>query len=324
MPVSPTKWSPAEWSRVVLTAFATWLFQRFWMRLVRRKKQITDIKNWNARVDLENIQACLLSTVNLASSGRIEKQTIMTKKLSDIFSNEHVRNLVLEAASKTTRDNPFIVSFLKKEDRWNVLVAAMNHISSIFGPYHLFSNVESSYESCWYVFTLVGVRTRTTSQLFVNNADGAAAEDGDSVLRLRLHIIEEQELRRICVGEIVDPGPDEMFSDRHRARWLIMQRFAEMFEKQLRRVTELSDTHTSVGSFDVRTQSWGSNLCGTAKRTRSESTTSIEEPPPAVEEEDDEADHIPSELNCLLRIHVPVPLLVETSGTGPENVVLYE
>eukprot|EP00971_Amphidinium_carterae_P192240 3814537-Amphidinium_carterae.1 len=43
--------------------------------------------------------------------------------------------------------------------RWQVLVCAQNHLSSLFGPYHLFSNQVSSYESCWYVFTLIGPAT---------------------------------------------------------------------------------------------------------------------------------------------------------------------
>jgi len=237
--------SPSEWLRIAFTAGLTWLLQRLWNRLLQRKKQIADQQNWDARVDLDNIQACLLSTVNLESCGRIEKQTIMTKKIGDIFSNEYVRNLVLEAASKTTRENPFIVSFLKKEDRWNVLVAAMNHISSVFGPYHLFSNVVSSYESCWYVFTLVGVRTRTTSRLFTNRRDGSKVMDDAGVLRIRLVVIEEQELRRICGGDIGTP-PEDLFSQRHRARWNIVQLFAEMFEKQIFRVSQLSNNITGA------------------------------------------------------------------------------
>lgn len=302
--------SASEWLRISFTAFVTWLLQRAWNRWLLKSKQITDQQNWHARVDLDSIQAVLLSTVNLETCGRIEKQTIMTKKLSDVFSNEYVQNLVLDAASKTTHENPFIVSFLKKEDRWNVLVAAMNHISSVFGPYHLFSNVVSSYESCWYCLTLIGERSRSTSRLFVHPRDGSKGQEDAGVLRLRLIIIEEQELRKICVGDIT-ARDEELFSDRHRVRFSVVQQFAEMFEKQIFRVSQLSNNIT--GSFDIRTQSWGSHLCGTAKLTKEEE-----------ELHGDEDDELPSQLNCFLRMHVPVPLLSETNSFGPQDVVLYE
>lgn len=305
--------SRSEWFRIAFTAGLTWLLQRLWNRLLQRKKQIADQQNWDARVDLDTIQACLFSTVNLESTGRVEKQTILAKKLSDVFSNEYVRSLVLEAASKTTEENPFIVSFLRKEDRWNVLVQAMNHISSIFGPYHLFSNVASSYESCWYVFTLVGFRTRTTSRLFTNRRDGSKVQDDAGVLRIRLVVVEEQELRRICVGDVAISAED-LFSQRHRARWNIVQHLAEMFEKQIFRVSQLSDNIT--GPFDIRTQSWGCNLCGTLKKNSKLA--------PAVQEQNDDHEVDEPQLNCFLRIHVPVPLLTNTNTVGPEDCVLYE
>jgi len=309
--------SRGEWLRIAFTAFLTWLLQRLWNRLLRRNKNIADQQQWDARVDLDNIQACLLSSVNLSKCGRIEKRTIMTKKLSDIFVNEYVRNMVLEAAAKTTNENPFVVSFLRREDRWNVLVAAQNHLSSVFGPYHLFSNQVSSYESCWYVFTLVGVRTSASGRFFITPQHPVKEQNDIGVLRIRLVMMEEQELRRICCGEIADT--EGMFSDRHRSRWFVMQRFAEMFEKQIFRVTK--EQQQNPKPFDVRTQSWGFNLCGTAKRTKEEAAQDERR---ISHDERAESKELPSELDCFLRIHVPVPLLKETNIVGPQEVVLYE
>jgi len=304
--------SHGEWLRVAFTAFLTFLLQRLWSRLKKRTKGIADQEQWDTKVDLDNLQACLLTSVNLEKCGRIEKRTIMTKKISDVFSNEYVRNLVLEAAAKTTHENPFVCSYLRREDRWNVLVTAQNHISSVFGPYHLFSNQVSFYESCWYVFALVGVRSRGAGRFFItpqHPVSGAKEKPDVGVLRIRLVMIEEQELRKICSGEISES--QDMFSERHRFRWHLMQSFADLFEKQLTRVTG------DVNSFDVRTQSWGNNLCGTFKKQQAEGKP--------VEELQPEEEELPSGLDCFLRIHVPVPLLKDSkNGPGPQDVVLYE
>lgn len=306
----------AEWLRIAFTASLTWLLQRIWNRALQRRKQITDQENWNARVDLDNIQACLLTSVNLRKCGRIEKRTVMTKKISDIFSNEYIRNLVLEAASKTTSENPFVTSFLNREDRWNVLVAAQNHLSSVFGPYHLFSNQVSNYDSCWYVFTLVGVRTKSPGRFFVTPQHPVTkVQDDVGTLRIRLVMLDEQEVRRIASGDI-DAG--DMFSERHRERWSIMQNFADIFEKQLQRVTE---SKGNVGSFDIRTQSWGNNLCGTCKKTKVEHMSTDEQDRLLSEQQ---LEVLPSTKDCFLRIHIPVPLLKESKQFGPQDVVLYE
>jgi hypothetical protein len=300
-----------EWLRIAFTAFLTWLLQRLWNRLLQRNKQITDRSHWDARVDLENIQACLLSSCNVGRCGRIEKRTVMTKKLSDVFSNEYIRNVVLEAAAKTTQENPFVVSWLRREDRWNVLVACINHLSSVFGPYHLFSNQVLNYESCWYIFTIVGVRTTASGRFFITPHHPVKGQNDVGVLRIRIVMVDEQEVRKICSGDIEEPS--DMFSDRHRERWNVMQRIATMFEHQLTRVTL-----PTPGTFDVRTQSWGNNLCGTFKKKKVEHR-SVEE-----QLEEHEVEEIPSTNDCFLRIHVPVPLLKEAKTLGPQDVVLYE
>lgn len=302
-----------EWIRVAVTAFLTLLLQRIWQRVLTRRKELVDALNWNARVDLENVQACLLTSVNLEKCGRIEKRTIMTKKLSEIFSNDYVRNMVLEAAEKTTAENPLVCSHLRMEDRWAVLSAAQNHVSSIFGPYHLFSNQVSSYESSWYVLTLIGVRTGG-GRFFITPNHRLKSNDV-GVLRIRILLVNEQEIRRICSGDISET--QELFSERHRHRWDIMKRFAEMFEKQLSRVTD-----RPMGILDVRNQSWGNDLCGTFKRKHNlKANDKVPEQSPAQSEENSDDD---LDMNNFLRIHIPVPLLKETKHVGPQDVVLYE
>lgn len=323
---------PKEFLRVALTAILTLILQHLWQRLLKRRLLLNDRLRWDSRVDLDNVQACLLTTVNLSKCGRIEKRTVMSKKLTDIFPNEHVRNLVLEAAEKTTAENPFVCSHLKMEDRWNVLVAAGNHLSSIFGPYHLFSNQVATYESHWYVFAIVGSRSGGSGRFFITPQHPLKQKHDVGVMRIRLVLVNEQELRSICSGDIAET--QDMFSERHIGRWAVMKRFAHIFEKQLAQVTR-KNTMTD-DSFDVRTQSWGNHLCGTvAPPRRSASSeapdsgavgsrfcvplkrTKPDETVQAKEEDDPDC-------NNFLRIHVPIPLLKEAKLKGPQDVVLYE
>merc|ERR1719456_2226815 len=113
----------------------------------------------------------------------------MVKRLKEIFSNEHVQSLVLQAAREATDDNPFVCSHLKMEDRWHVLVKAQDHVSSIFGPYHLFSSQVASYESSWYVFTLVGSRSSASGRFFITPNRRVTKKEDVGVLRIRIVLI---------------------------------------------------------------------------------------------------------------------------------------
>lgn len=298
-----------DWYRTALTALLTLVLQRLWQRINKRQKSLADRVKWDAHEDLGNVQACLLTSVNLDKCGRVEKRTVLSKRLEEIFTNDHVRAMILEAANKCTDDNPFVCSHLKMEDRWHVLVAAQNHISSIFGPYHLFANQVSSYESCWYVFTLVGTRTHGSGRFFITPDHRLSSKHDVGAMRIRLVLVLEQELRKICCGDIVEPR--ELFSERHQARWKLMKRFATVFEKQLTRVTQ------PAGMLDVRSQSWGANLCGTAKRNKK----LLDKSHSSKDKDDDETD---PDCNNFLRLHVPIPLVKETQHMGPQDVVLYE
>mmetsp|Transcript_31354 Transcript_31354/g.71584 ORF Transcript_31354/g.71584 Transcript_31354/m.71584 type:complete len:296 (+) Transcript_31354:103-990(+) len=291
---------PRKWFQTALTAIVTLLLQKLYERLLQKRKSILDQRAFDRSVDLGNVQGCLLTAVNLDKCGRIEKRTVLTKHIEDVFSNEYVRKLVLEAAEKTTPENPFVCSHMSMEHRWQVLVCAQNHLSSLFGPYHLFSNQVSSYESCWYVFTLIGTSTKGHGRFFITPNRRLAPEHDVGAMRIRMLLIDEQEIRKICSGDVA--APEELFSQRHQARWDIMHKFACIFEKQLSRVT-------GADSFDIRSQSWGNNLCGTFKRGLDDSPSE---------------ETLDQECNVFLRIHVPVPLLRETQQLGPQEVVLYE
>eukprot|EP00929_Paragymnodinium_shiwhaense_P016612 TRINITY_DN12510_c0_g2_i1.p1 TRINITY_DN12510_c0_g2~~TRINITY_DN12510_c0_g2_i1.p1 ORF type:complete len:328 (-),score=38.26 TRINITY_DN12510_c0_g2_i1:193-1080(-) len=293
-----------EWMRVSFTALLTLLVQRLWRRLMHRRCALQDRAKWDAKEDLGNLQACLLSTINLSGCGRVEKRTILTKPLEHIFSNEYVRNLILDAASKCTDEEPFVCSHLPMEDRWQVLIAVQSHLSSVFGPYHLFADQTSSYNSCWYVFTLVGTRTSAAGRFFVTPQHPLSPENDVGAMRIRVVLVSEQEIRKIASGEIAPMG--DLFSARHAARWDMMEAFAGLFENQLKRVRQASKM---TGAFDLRSTD---SLCGPSVYKVASRTNVISESKEPVYN------------NTFLRIHIPVPLIKETKSRGPQEVVLYE
>lgn len=287
--------------RVTGIAFAVFLINLLFNRLKRKVHQLQDRKNWADQRDLTTVQACLLSSSNLRTCGRVEKRTIFVKRLKDIFPNEHVRDLVIEAAGKTTNENPFVCSHMRMQDRWHVLVQAQNHLSCVAGPYHLFANTGSNFQSAWYIFTLIGTRTKGSGRFFITPRHRVGADQDQGVMRIRCVLVGEQELRNICSGEI---QTQEFFSERHKARWQIMKQLAERFEKQLMLVTKTTE-------MDILTHPWGKNMCGTLKVT----TTEDEEPEPVEQT---------AEYNNFLRLHIPIPLLKEAKTQAPQDVVLYE
>ena len=91
-------------------------------------------------------------------------------------------------------------------------------------------------QSSWYCFTLTCTRTTGGGRYFIvpHKPVNLNADVGN--LRMRLLLVNEQELREIASGE-VGPGPRGFFNSRHEGRWKILSRFADMFLQQLAHVT---------------------------------------------------------------------------------------
>ncbi|CAJ1420453.1 unnamed protein product [Effrenium voratum] len=201
-------------------------------------------------------EACLLTTEHLKSLGRVEKRTLFVKPIAEVFRNEYVLANVLRTAEKAVAKNePFLVTHMSQEDKWHVLTTCTNHLSSCFAPYHVFFNearrVESYYQSAWYVFTLTCAQTEASGRWFITPLKPVGKNDV-GMLRIRILMMNEQELRDISSGAI-EPPSFGFFNGRHESRWTTCQRFAELFGRQLTRV---------AGTDDVGGAEWGPNLCG--------------------------------------------------------------
>merc|ERR1712048_950114 len=84
---------------------------------------------------------------------------------------------------------------------------------------------------------------------------------------------------------------------RHKSRWNVCERFAELFARQIKKVTGNND-------FNV---DWGPNLCGSPQKKRIASDPRL---CASKEGENGEEPHVPDyspEDNSLLRLHIPFP-----------------
>ena len=257
---------------------------------------------WSSHSDLGQIQACLLSSEHLSELGRVEKRTLLVKDLSSFFgNNEFVVEKLLAAAAKTTNKEPILTKFLENSDKWHVLVSAMNQISSQFAAYHVFFNearrCESYYRSAWYCFTLTCSRSPAHGRFFITPYKPVVNEDVGA-LRIRIILVNEQELRDIATGVIAPPAWG-FFNERHKFRWDILKRFSELFERQLQSVTGAANN-----------ADWGANLCGRLVRRRGSNGPAAKKTPSAQYQEAAQQglrQEYEPEDNCFLRIHIPFP-----------------
>ena len=140
----------------------------------------------------------------------MEKRTLFVKPITEVFKNEFVLANVLSTAEKAVAKNePFLVTQMSQEDKWHVLTTCTNHLSSCFAPYHVFFNearrVESYYQSAWYVFTLTCAQTEESGRWFITPLKPVGKDDV-GMLRIRIVMMNEQELREIASGAIEPPS----------------------------------------------------------------------------------------------------------------------
>lgn len=297
-----------------------------------RRKQLQAEFLWRRHVDLSVVQACIISTEHLASLGRVEKRTLFVKPISEVFRNEYILARVLECAERAaTKKEPMMMTELSPEDKWHVLNTCTNHLSACFAPYHVFFNearrASSYYKSAWYCFTLTCAQTAASGRWFITPLKPVGVEDV-GMLRIRIVMMNEQELRDISSGAI-EPPSFGFFNGRHESRWNVCTRFAELFGRQVMKVTNTDDVHTD----------WGPNLCGRLSKHRDRSSLHGSHSLLAGLAGSAGGDHhggspptpqYGPEDNAILRIHIPFPTSRDASLPGhpsecvSNNVVLYE
>lgn len=248
---------------------------------------------WRRKVDFSVIQACIMTSEHLKTLGRIEKRTLFVKPIREFFCNEYVLHRVLEAAEQAaSTQEPVLVAQLDPEDKWHVLNTCTNYLSSCFAPYHLFFNearrVESYYKSAWYCFTLTCAQTSAAGRWFIT-PNKPVMNDDIGMLRVRIVLMNEQELREIASGAI-EPPEFGFLNGRHESRWKVCMRIADLFERQLRQLNASTDP-----------TDWGGSLGGTATRKGGLSSVAS-----ASQLQIATAETSPED-NAILRLHIPFP-----------------
>jgi len=300
-----------------LIALAGLGLRRILKELEARRARKDHERSWRDHVDMNQIQACLLSTEHLQELGRIEKRTLFVKDVLQFFGgNTFAVDKLLDAAKKTTKDDPVVTKFLDKDDKWQILNICTNQISSLFAPYHIFFNearrCASYYRSAWYCFTLTCTRNAASGRYFITPFKPVPGKDDIGALRIRVVMVNEQELRDICSGAVQPPSWG-FFNERHRERWAVLKAFSELFESQLKKVS---------GSADL-SRGWGANLCGRigAKRGSNPNQQAMEAMNLGAQQD------VAPDDNCFLRIHIPFPAQNQVSEpleTRAKDVVLFE
>lgn len=208
-------------------------------------------------IDAELIQACLISSEQLVNMGRVEKRTLFTKPLLRVLGGnrylvEKLRRAAC-AARRRTR-NCLVTRWLDDDEKYHILQACLNEVSSLFGENFVHFNAldgETSgmFKSTWYCITVMTPtrREQRPAPKAGRKASPAIAGPRDQTATftdmtrrprasLRVALVNESELRRIADGKLRPPNWG-FFNDRHAERYRMLTDFARNFQKQLVRTS---------------------------------------------------------------------------------------
>ena len=110
---------------------------------------------WKERHFTNIVQGALYSPD--VENRRVEKRTLFESSLASLLhENEAAVDKVKKAAEATTKECPVLTYFLPTEDKWHVLNAALNTVSSVHAAFHMQADVWPegwTYE--WYVVAML-------------------------------------------------------------------------------------------------------------------------------------------------------------------------
>ena len=279
----------------------------------------------------------------------MEKRTIHLQDVGSFFgNNEVVLEKVMEAAARATSSAPFVSRFLSHKDRWHIMNLCMNRVSSVFGPFHVFFNearrCKSYYRSAWYLYTLTSQQNLHHGRFFVTPYKPVLSKVDVGVRRLRIELVNEQEMREVCAGGIKPPDWG-FFNNRHRKRWELLVKMGELFENQLV-IVESGDareeeegqqnvaggesddaTPTSLDERDVN-RTWSPSRSDFARRRRSPNPRDLAETAARSGRIRNKKTSSNKDIdNCIMRVHIPYPsYLVDgaCAETSSKDVVLFD
>ena len=242
----------------LLGIFGQWLLDRYY--------HWSSLRKWRQQVFLDRVQAVLFSaSPRQVESGRVEKRTMFEVDLTNVLNgNEAAAEEVRIAASKCTKDKPFITQHLAASERYHVLNAVLNCVSCQYSSGHLIADLGGSYVSDWYAFAITAetVGTTTDSSLpdFVpsllrrKNVKNAKKTIEDTrTKKLRIILVKESILQSISDNHALYVEFHGV-SGRHDHRWKMLHRMGEML---LRQALDGSNRHILRVMLSVPSASMG-------------------------------------------------------------------
>lgn len=233
-----------------------------WRRHVHSKRQVLNPED---ELELDLVQGCLLTAENLLNLGRVEKRTLFqvsAKKL--LAKNEHLLGMLTNAAQHCHEQshNCLVTRWLPPNERYHILQASVNAMSSMFGPQYVHQNALGQsgadlFKSTWYCVTIM-TPVRAENHLpseqqvsqTVQSLETCTFTDMTRTPRptLRIVIVHESEIRAIADGKL-QPPTWGFFNSRHAERYRMLCDFSRNFQQQLIRTPADSSSMSSRSPF---------------------------------------------------------------------------
>ena len=204
----------------------------------------SSLRKWRQQIFLDRVQAVLFSaSPRQVESGRVEKRTMFEVDLTNVLNgNEAAAEEVRIAASKCTKQKPFITQHLEPSERYHVLNAVLNCVSCQYSSGHLIADLGGNYISDWYAFAITAESVDTISDASLPNFVPSLLRRNNS--KTKNNHIEDtrtKKLRIILVKESILQSISDNHSlyvefhgvsGRHDHRWKMLHHMGEMLLRQ--------------------------------------------------------------------------------------------
>eukprot|EP00439_Symbiodinium_sp_Y106_P069307 s100_g11.t3 len=231
-----------------------------WRRSVQSRRQVLCPAN---ELELDLVQGCLLTAENLLNLGRVEKRTLFQVSASKLLNrNEHLVGVLKDAARRCHEQshNCLVARWLPPDERYHILQASINAMSSLLGPNYVHQNALGDtdlFKSTWYCVTIM-TPTRPENHLPDEQKVSATTQSLETCTftdmtrtprpTLRICLVHESELRGISDGKLQPPSWG-FFNSRHAERYRMLCDFSRNFQQQLVRTPADSKSLNSRSPF---------------------------------------------------------------------------
>lgn len=233
-----------------------------WRRSIHSRRQVSNPED---ELELDLVQGCLLTAENLLNLGRVEKRTLFQVSARKLLAkNEHLLGMLTDAAQRCHErsHNCLVTRWLPANERYHILQASVNAMSSLFGPQYVHQNAlgESGaelFKSTWYCVTIM-TPTRAENHLpseqkvsqTTQSLETCTFSDMTRTPRptIRICIVHESEIRAIADGKLQPPSWG-FFNSRHQERYRMLCDFSRNFQQQLIRTPADSRSMSSRSPF---------------------------------------------------------------------------